>query len=88
MEAFTMQINDEALFIIFLGRELNKAPEHKSVYGQENIKNGALLSCMWCLGSRRTRASAGNWDTSQMFGIWGFCQNFLQKYYDSLKSFG
>jgi hypothetical protein len=19
------------------------------------------------------------------FGIWGFCQNFLQKYYDSLK---
>jgi hypothetical protein len=24
-------------------------------------------------------------DTSQKFGIWGFCRNFLQKYYDSLK---
>jgi hypothetical protein len=24
-------------------------------------------------------------DTSQKFGIWGFCQNFLQKYCDSLK---
>jgi hypothetical protein len=23
-------------------------------------------------------------NTSQKFGIWGFCQNFLQKYYDSL----
>jgi hypothetical protein len=24
------------------------------------------------------------WDTLQKFGIWGFCQNFLQKYCDSL----
>jgi hypothetical protein len=24
-------------------------------------------------------------DTSQKFGIWGFCRNFLQKYCDSLK---
>ncbi len=26
-----------------------------------------------------------SWDTLQKFWIWGFCQNFLQKYYDSLK---
>jgi hypothetical protein len=25
------------------------------------------------------------WDTSQKFGISGFCRNFLQKYCDSLK---
>jgi hypothetical protein len=78
-----MQINDTALFIIVLGRELNEVPEHKSIYGQENIKNGAFLSCMWFLGSRRTGVSTGNWDTLQKFGIWGFCQNFLLKYYDS-----
>jgi hypothetical protein len=30
------------------------------------------------------RLAKNDWDTSQKFGIWGFCQNFLQKYCDSL----
>jgi hypothetical protein len=40
------------------------------------------------------RFAVDNWgtqytyrDTLQKFGIWGFCQNFLQKYYDSLERF-
>ena len=32
----------------------------------------------WSTGTERR-------DTLQKFGIWGFCQNFLQKYCDSLK---
>jgi hypothetical protein len=30
------------------------------------------------------RPAKNDWDTSQKFRIWGFCQNFLQKYCDSL----
>jgi hypothetical protein len=36
---------------------------------------------MYCFGMYMMNV----WDTSQKFGIWGFCQNFLQKYCDSLK---
>ena len=42
-----MQINNEEHFIIVLGRELNEAPEHKRVYEQENVENGALSSYIW-----------------------------------------
>jgi hypothetical protein len=43
-----MQINNEEHFIIVLRRELNEAPEHKSIYGQENVENGSLSSSWHC----------------------------------------
>jgi hypothetical protein len=45
-----MQINNEKHFIIVLRRELNEAPEHKSIYGQENVENGASSS-WWHVGA-------------------------------------
>jgi hypothetical protein len=35
--------------------------------------------------SKLLENGTSSWDTLQKFRIWGFCQNFLQKYYDSLK---